>query len=227
MSAVNKPHIPFVLSSSQNGDEQDLPFDGNVKLPQSIPSTPAYLEEAVQLNEQYLGQHTQSPRDQTVLVDDAKMKSAFDELKNAITDMEQQLQQFDEIVTYMKANRVTVDQEGIMTGAFDDDDIASWEADALRLKSVKLMYETDFGKRIYMYEKKVQDASKIVELRMRFFNEVNQKYNLLKKRPALMAKMARKQAELVYTLAETQKILFQDMRDAVQKYHGQNKSVPT
>jgi len=102
-----------------------------------------------------------------------------------------------------------------MEGAFDEDDIALWEADADRVRRIRDAYDSDFGKRIYMYEKKVQDASNVVRRRMQFFNDVNDRFDLLRKRPELMRRMAKKQAELIATLAETQRLLLRDMKLAV------------
>jgi len=146
------------------------------------------------------------------------MRSAFTELKGIIADMDAQLEQFDFVLDHMRSNMVRVNDEGTMEGAFDEDDVEAWQADADKVLRVKQAYESDFGKRIHMYERKVQDASSVVRRRMDFFNDVNDRFNLLRKRPELMRRMARKQAELISTLAETQRVLLRDMRAAVSQY---------
>jgi len=152
------------------------------------------------------------------LVDEGMMRSAFTELKGIIADMDAQLEQFEFVLDHMRSNMVRINDEGTMEGAFDEDDVEAWQADADKVLRVKQAYESDFGKRIHMYERKVQDASGVVRRRMDFFNDVNDRFNLLRKRPELMRRMARKQAELISTLAETQRVLLRDMRAAVSQY---------
>ena len=151
------------------------------------------------------------------------MQNAFTELKRVIADMESQLEQFDFVLDQMRNNMVNVDDGGKMAGAFDEDDVATWEKEQEAVRVLKDAYESDFGKRIHVYERKVQDASSVVRTRMQFFNDIDDRFGLIRKRPALMRKMARKQAELVRMLSETQRVLLRDMKNAVAKYREETR----
>lgn len=177
--------------------------------PPDLPSTPLVL-------------HKSPPGSSPVggLVNEDQMQNAFTELKKSIADMEAQLGQFEFVLNHMRLNMVRMSEStGESVGEFDEDDIALWEADAEKVKKLKNTFETDFGKRIYVYEKKIQDANGIVRRRMQFFNDVNDRFDLLRKRPELMKRMARKQAELISTLSETQRVLLKDMKAAVARYN--------
>lgn len=216
--------------------------DTGYKLPAFMPSTPVYLTDAARATPRVArtqpsgGHHADliheyddlAPDTNNLegLVNDDLMKNAFEELKSTIAEMDTQLEQFDFILSHMRSNMVSVDEDGTMRGAFDEDDVALWETDAHKVKRIRDAYDSDFGKRIYMYEKKVQDASAVVKRRMQFFNDVNDRFDLLRKRPELMRRMAKKQAELISTLAETQKLLLRDMKLAVVRYKRDTSTMP-
>lgn len=221
--AVKQCNVPQYIDNTFDVG-QSVVMDKSMGLPEELPRTPPHLVAAsvpprhTQTQNEHLSANPESG-----LLEESIMQNAFTDLKAVIADMEKQLEQFEFVLDQMRNNMVRVDDSGQMLGAFDEDDLAIWEKEQEAVRTLKDAYENDFGKRIHVYERKVQDASSVVRRRMQFFNDVDDRFGLIGKRPALMRVMARKQAELVRMLSETQRILLRDMKNAVARYRKESK----